>query len=256
MTYNETKKIRITNNYPKLLGTKNTKIDKSNKSQSPYYTHILYLAPHNLADRRSVCPFASQGCKSACLYTAGREAFTQTQNARIKRTEFFWNHRQAFIQTLTEEIETARRRAKRTNKKLAIRLNGTSDIAFERIAPRIFTKFHDVTFYDYTKSKNRMSEFLAFPTSQFPKNYHLTFSRSESNQHQVENILEDGGNVSVVFRNTLPATYHGKKVINGDKTDERFLDPENVVVGLLAKGQAKKDVSGFIVSLNEERIES
>ena len=56
-----------------------------------------------------------------------------------------------------------------------------------------------------------------------------------------------GGNVAVVFRGALPNTYKGKKVINGDINDLRFLDPKGIVVGLIQKGRAKKDSSGFVV---------
>jgi hypothetical protein len=36
-------------------------------------------------------------------------------------------------------------------------------------------------------------------------------------------------------------------VIDGDLSDLRFLDRTGVVVGVRAKGKAKKDVSGFVV---------
>jgi hypothetical protein len=45
----------------------------------------------------------------------------------------------------------------------------------------------------------------------------------------------------------LPKTWNGYKVINGDDTDLRYFDPVNVVIGLKAKGDAKRDVSGFVV---------
>ena len=57
-------------------------------------------------------------------------------------------------------------------------------------------------------------------------------------------------NIAVVFKGKeLPETYKGRKVINGDISDHRFLDPAGVVVGLLAKGKAKKDNSGFTIDL-------
>ena len=43
------------------------------------------------------------------------------------------------------------------------------------------------------------------------------------------------------------------KVIDGDEHDMRFLDEPNVVVGLKAKGKAKKDSSGFVIDLIEAR---
>jgi hypothetical protein len=94
--------------------------------------------------------------------------------------------------------------------------------------------FPMVQFYDYTKIPNRRN---------VPSNYHLTFSRSETNQ---QHVAMTQYNVAVVF-DTLPATYLGRTVIDGTETDLRFLDPNNVVVGLKANGKAKKDTSGFTV---------
>ena len=58
-------------------------------------------------------------------------------------------------------------------------------------------------------------------------------------------------NIAVVFRDkaTIPAEFLGRKVIDGDKDDLRFLDAEGVVVGLYAKGKAKKDTSGFVIDV-------
>ena len=96
--------------------------------------------------------------------------------------------------------------------------------------------FNDLTFYDYTKN----------PFRNTPKNYYITFSRAENNDNNVKIAIERGLNVAVVFEN-LPKKYLGRKVINGDKTDLRFTDPKNIIVGLIPKGDAKKDTSGFVV---------
>ena len=80
-----------------------------------------------------------------------------------------------------------------------------------------------------------------------PSNYHLTFSRSEANEAQALDVLKAGGNVACVFSGSLPETYLGFRVINGDESDLRFLDPSGVIVGLKAKGKAKKDASGFVI---------
>jgi len=105
--------------------------------------------------------------------------------------------------------------------------------------------FPDVQFYDYTPDPVRMSEFLA---GELPSNYHLTFSRKEDNQSICDSIMASGGNVAAVFRDSLPKIWKGKKVVDGDDTDLRFLDPKNVIVGLVEKGLAKKDESGFVIS--------
>ena len=84
---------------------------------------------------------------------------------------------------------------------------------------------------------------------EMPRNYHLTFSRSESNDHQARLVLAMGGNVAVVFRNELPKQWEKRNVIDGDESDLRFKDPQGCVVGLVEKGDAKKDESGFVVTL-------
>ena len=103
----------------------------------------------------------------------------------------------------------------------------------------------DVQFYDYTKGFSRMRNYL---NGKMPSNYHLTFSRSESNQAHCEIIAELGGNVACVFRNELPKTWQGMRVINGDESDLRFRDPKGCIVGLVEKGRAKKDESGFVLN--------
>jgi hypothetical protein len=147
------------------------------------------------------------------------------------------------------EIESAKRKAARKSLTLAVRLNLTSDVMWETVEDEfgktIFDHFPGVIFYDYTKGRVRMENFLS---GKFPRNYSLTFSRSESNEKDVEKITLAGGNVAVVFRGKLPETYKGKKVISGDESDARFTDPKNVIIGLVQKGKAKKDTSGFVVS--------
>ena len=104
-------------------------------------------------------------------------------------------------------------------------------------------KFPDTQFYDYTKGFGRMAKFL---NGHYPSNYHLTFSRSEHNQKWCEMVLEMGGNVAVVFRDQLPKTWKGFEVVNGDENDLRFRDKKGVVVGLIEKGLAKQDETGFV----------
>jgi hypothetical protein len=121
-------------------------------------------------------------------------------------------------------------------------LNTTSDISWE--IHGIFELFPAIQFYDYTKIKKRVIKYL---TNQYPKNYHLTFSLNETNYNDSMEILKMGGNVAVVFRKDLPTTYKGYQVVNGDVSDLRFLDPNNSIVGLKAKGKAKTDMSGFVL---------
>lgn len=220
-----------------LLSTANTKTLKG--EAFGYKTYVLHLAPANLSGFE-VCAKASLGCKAACLNTAGMGAYSTTQAARIKRTKLFFQDRELFLIFLIKNINTAIRSAKKAGLIPLIRLNATSDIPWEKIRVfeyrNIFEMFPEVQFYDYTKIVGRT----------VPSNYHLTFSKSESNAKDVEKAISAGLNVAVVFKH-VPETYMGLPVINGDKTDVRINDGTGVIVGLTAKGRAKKDTSGFVV---------
>ena len=220
-----------------LLSTANTKTMKGEKYG--YKTYILHLAP-SLISGFQTCPKASAGCAAACLNKAGMGAFSNVQLARINRTKMFFQERDVFMTQLANEIRRAVKKAKKEGLQLLVRPNGTSDIPWEKIrvegARNIFELFPEVQFYDYT----------AIPNRTVPENYHLTFSRKESNSADVATAMRNGLNVAVVF-DKLPATYLGRPVVSGDDTDIRVNDPKGVVVGLKAKGPAKSDLSGFVV---------
>jgi hypothetical protein len=166
--------------------------------------------------------------------------------ARVRKTKMFFEQREEFLTQLVKEIEALERKAKRENMEPAVRLNGTSDIVWERKAvgeaKNIMELFPNVQFYDYTK--------LPRDPAGLPNNYHLTVSLSESNQDKITKAIEWGYNVAVVFENKLPETYLGLPVINGDEHDYRPKDPKGCVVGLVVKGtKGKADDSGFVVRL-------
>ena len=217
---------------------------KTVKGQSKgYRTGILYLAPASVSGVINVCVYASDGCRNKCLYTAGRGAFTNVQKARIAKTRFYVADKPLFIQTLKSNVSKLVAKCIKENATPTVRLDGTSDIGWERHG--VIQAFKDVQFYDYTKNYIRMIGFLL---GKLPSNYHLTFSRSEINDDLCLDVLQRGGNVAVVFRSkVLPTHWNGFPVINGDENDLRFLDPKGVVVGLTAKGKAKTDTSGFVV---------
>jgi hypothetical protein len=206
-----------------------------------YKTAILYLAPSTQSGF-NVCPQASNGCKKACLYTAGHGAFSNVQQGRINKTRWFIQERTTFMEQLRKEITNHIKNCSNKGFIPCIRLNGTSDISWETTG--IFEEFPNVQFYDYTKIYKRA---LKFVNGQYPSNYHLTYSLNEDNYKEAFDILFKGGNISAVFRKDLPETYKGYKVINADETDLRFTDDNNVICGLVAKGQAKKDYSGFVL---------
>jgi hypothetical protein len=211
-----------------------------------YLTGILYQAPCRLA-RTGVdnCPHATKGCKKGCLYRAGRGQFTSTQKARVRRTRWFHRNRKTFLLTLDREIGALERKASALNMSACFRPNGTSDLAWEKFAKSLIAKRPGVQWYDYTKNPVRMRKFLR---GEFPTNYHLTLSRSETNDDACVKCLKMGGNVAVVFRGKeLPATWKGFPVVDGDEDDLRFLNLKGVVVGLKAKGPARNDRTGFVV---------
>ena len=220
-----------------LLSTANTKILKGEKYG--YKTYILHLAP-SLISGYQTCPKASAGCAAACLNKAGMGVYSTVQQARINRTKLFFQDRPNFMAQLAKEIKSAKKSAAKAGLKLLVRLNGTSDIAWEKIRVgdyrNLFEMYPDVQFYDYTKIVGRT----------VPENYHLTFSKSESNDADVSVAIRSGLNVAVVF-DKLPETYLGRPVVSGDDSDIRVNDPRGVVVGLKAKGPARKDLSGFVV---------
>ena len=209
-------------------------------------TFGIHLAPAKLSGF-NVCPSASKGCAAACLNTAGMGVYSNVQASRINKTLFFFKNRDVFMEELVKEINAAIRKAAKNAMAPCFRLNLTSDLAWEKIlfnGKTLFELFPNVQFYDYTAVVSRMSAFLS---NELPKNYHLTFSRKESNDLAVKAILASGGNVAMVFRKSLPEKFMHRKVVNGDESDLRFLDEQGVIVGLVEKGLAKKDKSGFVL---------
>ena len=228
----------------KLLNNGNAKTIKGEKLG--FITFGLHLAPFNLSGH-NVCAWASKGCSDACLNTAGRGKFDMVQESRKKKTKWFFNDKENFMRQLVKEISNAIKLASKKDMKPCFRLNLTSDIAWESQkynGLKLMDWFSDVQFYDYTKSAKRVEKMLQ---GKMPSNYHLTFSRSEDNDNETKKLLSLGANVACVFRNGLPKTWQGRKVIDGDETDLRFLDGKNKIVGLVEKGLAKKDETGFVL---------
>lgn len=211
-----------------------------------FKTGIVYMTPD-----RVLCPASkAAACEEGCLNTAGRAGFfAAIPAARSAKSALFKNNPELFFSALIAEIGHY---SAKYGESFVVRLNGTSDITFEEIAleymgkeyTSIFEVFPDVQFYDYTKRVNRAAKVL-------PANYDLTLSYSGARTSYAESVLNYakayGKRVAVVFAGGLPETFHGMPVVDGDETDLRFLDPGCVVVGLKAKGKARKDESGFVV---------
>ena len=236
----------------KLLSTANPKIQKGTKLG--YLSFILHLAPADLSGKNT-CPKATEGCKAACLNTAGRggmfrkgETTNMIQKARIRKTQYFFENRDAFMTDLANDINKGIKLATKLGLTPVFRLNGTSDLSFEKYSVpgyagmNIFEVFNDIQFYDYTKVLGRK-------VSQY-KNYFLIFSKADGNDSDVAEAILQGMNVAAVF-DAVPEDYMGRPVINADEHDLRFLDDKGVIAGLKAKGRAKKDYSGFVIRLKE-----
>ena len=217
-----------------LLSTANPKIQKG--TARGYLSFILHLAPADLSGHE-VCPKRTKGCTDACLNTAGRggmfrrgETTNVIQRARIRKTKMFFEARDAFMLALEQDINKGIRQAKRLGLKPVFRLNGTSDLSWEKYG--IIEKFPQVQFYDYTKVLGRKIAHLP--------NYHLTFSAADGNDADVARALSAGMNVTVVYDRIPEGVY------SADEDDLRFLDPAVGIIGLKAKGRAKKDTTGFV----------
>lgn len=221
-----------------------------------YLNAIHYMAPASTAGVGNLCPKATTGCTNICLglYSGHAaiikrgETTNSVRDSRIAKAQNFMRDRPTYIRHVAKAILQVQREAQRSNLTPVIRLDGSTDIGWENITitwgsgvkQRLMDAFSHMQFMDYTKNFSRLLRPL-------PANYHLTFSRSESNEKECLEALRLGFNVAAVFRNK-PETYWGYPVIDGDAHDLRFLDPKGVIVGLSPKGaKAKADTSGFVI---------
>ena len=223
----------------KLLGVgNNAKTIKGDGSE--YVTAILYLTPDDY-----LCPLSRlAGCREGCLNTAGRGAFNSVQAARHRKTQMLLKLPDQFDKQLRADLDRFQRYCQRKGIQPVVRLNGTSDYNWKDV----IVDYPNIQFYDYTKVYNRVAK-------NWPSNYHLTLSYSEANPEYRDKVVwyanNYNANMAVVFRDkdSIPDTFLGRPVVDGDSDDLRFLDPENVVVALYAKGKAKRDTSGFVVDV-------
>lgn len=241
----------------------NPKTIKGNKKG--YITAVLYLSPARLSGVE-LCAYRSKGCTDTCLNIAGRGQFNTIQQARLKKTNYYLNDTNHFMLNLIRRVNNFIKLADKRGLIPVIRLNGTSDVPFEdikidiyNIYPycdlgndkqyyNIFELFPNIQWYDYTK----------YPLNKrtIAPNYDLTFSLAEHNYKRAVKYLDTkSGRVSAVFSHNIPKSYKGYKVINGDDSDLRFLEPKGVIVGLKFKGN-KKDLkkgikSGFVIYNND-----
>jgi hypothetical protein len=230
----------------------------------------LVLAPHRMAGLGNLCPHASAACVRLCLNESGRTdggglLADVIYRAGIARARLYYQDRARFLEILRYELTRERARARRDGEKLIVRPNVLSDIDWPRAHPEIIAEFADVQFYGYTKNPLAYGRYL---DGQYPPNYYLTFSRSEANEPKALEFLARGGTVAMVFdtkytngrynsKRPLPSSYRGFIVVDGDLTDLRFLDPEGVIIGLRAKGRARRkglETGGFVIRTDRDHV--
>lgn len=241
-----------------LLSTGNPKTMKGEKSG--YLTGVLHLLPWKYAGLGNVCPDATEGCRTVCLVFAGRGQMPKIQQQRKAKNQYLREYQNGFMIDLAKDIIALEKKARREGLTPVVRLNGTSDLPWENMICNkswanmsLMEYFPTVQFYDYTKSASRMKAFLS---GKFPANYSLTFSRSETNEADCQEILKMGGRVAVVFQDihdikdgesvTLDGWDKAWPAVSGEDNDLRFNDAGGIIA-LRAKGRARKDRSGFVV---------
>ena len=245
-----------------VLGTSSAKTEKG--EVKGWLTGISYLSPAAESGFALVC-FWARNCKAICLNWAGRGALNTVQKARQRKTfRLFAYGIQNYLLNVVLDIRKLLQRAQNKGFGLAIRLDGTSDMGLvnhpiqalgNKTLPQLFPS---VEFYEYTKSFGRMEAFLR---GEFPRNVHFTFSLDgETNKAQAAILNLKGANIAVCFSGSFPTVWNGSKVIDGDTSDLRFLDPRassstvsgpshlraGYIVALKAKGKAKTLRNGFV----------
>ena len=235
--------------------TSNAKLAKTfDLHGQDWSTWILYLAPAEVAaDGVNLCPASTESCRKDCLFHQGRaRMFKEVNEARIRKTKLLLTDPIAFYGKLHREIQAAIKTAKRKGKRVAFRLDGTSDIGLGVYFARVYP---DAQFYDYTKTARAM----AFARGNLPNNYHVTFSRSDTNSGIAARVLRAGGNVALVVDSNVRVDFNDPRLIDGDNHDARFLDgrsPEGLIVVLKAKGSLRGQGTDAGFCLNQSGFES
>jgi hypothetical protein len=209
---------------------------KFRKTEVP--TIGLALAPSDLSGI-NVCPRSTPACRPPhCVAMSGKGGLDRNVRVRVMRTTFLAADPEAFLCLLAYEIDCEVLLYGHLN----VRLNEFSDLEWEVIAPWLFERWPTVTFYDYTKIWER----------QTPANYRLTLSASNrTSLGKIAEAVDQGREVAVVVSvrrsEPMPSTFHGRPMIDGDKTDDRTND-RGVVIGLRPKGTMGKSAMVFDIA--------
>jgi hypothetical protein len=191
------------------------------------------------------CPYSGV-CATYCLDTSGRGKFSTVQIARAAKTIHYIIDKENFDIELKQEITRNIKRVKKNGLKLAIRLNGTSDINFTYI----YDEFKTVNFYDYTKNINLFKQFMK---GLLPNNYYMTFSYDKLNHKKIKGyekfmleLLEQGHKIAIIESDLQEIiknnpSFKNYSTIDGDKHDLRFLD-KKIKNGAFVSLKLKKTV--------------
>ncbi len=238
----------------KLFSVTNAKAIKS--QNYGYLNGIQYLLHANTGQEygvKNMCAFATKGCSDMCFGNVKRHAIGNVHNAKKNRSLLLQNDKDLYLAFFVDEVLRLKRKAERENKKLVLRLNGTSDKDFTKMG--LYNIFPDIQFCEYTKNPILVKKYLR---DELPSNLHMTLSRSEVNHNFCMECLKDGGiNVAIPFAGDRPESWMGFPVLDGDKHDLRFLDEGGgYIVGLSFKN-FKKNLnrgvrSGFIIDPSED----
>lgn len=220
-------------------------------------TYGLYLSPSDSSGYQ-VCPMATKHCISACLTNSGRAAITKSiPKARIVKTKLLFEEPKRFTSILIKEIRNAKKLAEKKGHEFSCRINCTSDLDLRDIGGvNLLEEFKDVQFYEYSKQKKLL------PLQKVYSNINYTFSYSGDigkNWRELSELLDSGQNCAIVFYPKVPKEYKGYEVFDGDISDLRYKDNENItkvgkIIGLKykrVKGDSKESIQNnkFIIKV-------
>ena len=227
---------------------------KTRKNFRP--TRILYLTPASQSGE-NFCANATPGCIWSCLNTAGRGIMQNVQLARLDRSQFVIQFERMFLEKVAIDIKRLVKNKAKNGEEVAVRLNGTSDLALVEMLYKggLLTDIPtNVIFYDYTKYPDKAGAYKIGKHKYFVTWSHAEDYFSKPLGKMVYNfktslqMLESGKLVAVVFMKQLPKFWFGYEVIDGDKRDDLMIDVyptlkkgAGKVLGLIAKGNKIKD---------------
>ena len=225
------------------VDTSNVKLAKTAKQFADVLSIIYYGAPSNVAGMGiNTCRFASAACRELCLNLAGNGSITGVQLSRIARTRLSRWAPVLFWKMFSVDLERFKRKAKRENKRLACRPNGTTDERSPELLEIMRTN-PDVEFYDYSAVPDSLDVADSLP------NYSVTFSRKETagNLVHVREAIQRGFNVAVVVdpdAKQIALRQRPELFVDFDKHDLRLPDVDGRgKIGLLTpKGRMRKEL--------------